>query len=162
MLRVAFRPRRHALNVAAMVSISTFTRPPCFSSLEIGDLKGVRNHVDLEARASGDVIDGVNRQADPVDRDGALLRDELAEMRRHFHLQQPAFREVLPFRHDARRVNMASDEMAAKFVGKGQRFFKVDQRPTPSPVTTLRVCAVTSERNTPVPSRRWSDSSPNA
>ena len=45
---------------------------------EIGDLKRMWNHVDLKARAGGDIFHGVHRETHATNRDRSFLRDEFA------------------------------------------------------------------------------------
>src|SRR5450830_1451665 len=97
-----------------------------FQVLECGDLNRVRNQVDREAAAAGDVFHTVDGERNAVDYDGAFVGEILVECRRGFDDQFPGFADRFKFAHHAEAVDVAGDQMAAEAFCQGQGFFQID------------------------------------
>src|SRR5699024_12662960 len=85
--------------------------------------QSVWNQVDLELA----LIDGVDRQADAVERDRALFGDEARQFRRHAKAEYPALACRPRGNHPGQAVDMAADQVSAEALAPGQSRLQMDR-----------------------------------
>jgi hypothetical protein len=93
---------------------------------EGGVFDGVRDQVDADLGAVGDVAHGVDREAHAVDGDRALVGQEARQRRRCDHAQLPAFADRLEEAHAADTVDVARHDVPAQAVAGAKGFLQVD------------------------------------
>src|SRR5690606_26617005 len=99
---------------------------PGRESPERGHFHRMRDEVDGDDRPVGFVANPVDRQADAVHGDGALVGEEARELAGHPDLEETGFPDRLEAHHFADAVDMAGHEMAAEPIGQGHRLLEID------------------------------------
>jgi len=86
----------------------------------------VRDQVDADLRAVGDVAHAVDCEAHAVDGDRALVGEEAGQRDGRDHAQFPAFADRLEPADAADAVHVARHDVAAKAVARAQGLLEVD------------------------------------
>ena len=118
----------HALDVAGDQVDLQVDAAAGLEPAQRGVLHGVRNQVDADFGAVLHVGDAVDREADAVDGDRALVGQVLAQRAGRQHAQFPAFADRREPGDGADAVDVARDDVAAQPVVGAQGLFQVDGR----------------------------------
>ncbi|MNT31338.1 hypothetical protein D3C72_1671680 [compost metagenome] len=86
----------------------------------------MRDQVDADLGAIGNVAHAVDREAHAVDGDRALVGQEARQRGRCDHAQLPAFADRRKEAHMADAVHVARDDVAAEAVARAQGLLEVD------------------------------------
>src|SRR4029453_18372341 len=77
------------------------------------------------------LIDRIDRQRHPVERDRAFWRDEFRKLARAAQLEPGHVRQIVPRHEGGDAVRMAGDDVPAEFVADLQRALEVEWRALP-------------------------------
>ena len=100
-----------------------------FERAERRDRAGVRDQVEREqAGSAGQVVDGVDRQRDALDRDRAFGGDVGGKVSRGGDDDAPRIARRLHAVDGAETVDVAGDDMSAQFIAQFERGFEVELR----------------------------------
>lgn len=94
--------------------------------LERGHRNRVRDQIDAELRAIGEIFHAVDGQANAIDRDRTLVRQIPAQRLRCKYAELPGFPHRLEAHHFPQPVDMARNDVPAKLIANAQRFFQID------------------------------------
>ena len=120
------RACEHALDIACDQVDLEIDLAPGGEAAQGRVLDGVRDQVDAEFASVVAVDDAIDRQADAVDGDRALLREEASQRARRGDAQLPRLAGALEPSHGADAVDVAADEVAVEPVAGAQRLLEVD------------------------------------